>query len=99
MALISLAIDYKNTKNIKAEIAAVQPDGVNCYFDNTCGPISDSVFEYLALGARITVCFTSSLQEWEPIPQGPRIKTINYQTGSDKKIFDTQLPGSIYGSN
>ena len=67
------AIDYKNTSDINAEISAACPDGVNCYFDNTCGPISDAVFEHLALGARITVCGTASLQEWEPIPQGPRI--------------------------
>ena len=67
------AIDYKNTSDVNAEISAACPDGVNCYFDNTCGPISDAVFEHLALGARITVCGTASLQEWEPIPQGPRI--------------------------
>jgi len=67
------AIDYKNASDINAEISAACPDGVNCYFDNTCGPISDAVFEHLALGARITVCGTASLQEWEPIPQGPRI--------------------------
>jgi NADPH-dependent curcumin reductase CurA len=67
------AIDYKNASDINAEISAACPDGVNCYFDNTCGPISDAVFEHLVLGARITVCGTASLQEWEPIPQGPRI--------------------------
>jgi NADPH-dependent curcumin reductase CurA len=45
----NVAIDYKNTKDIKAEIAAACPDGVNCYFDNTCGIISDAVFEHLAI--------------------------------------------------
>ncbi len=67
------AIDYKNSPDIKAELRDACPDGVDIYFDNTCGPISDAVFEHLALGARITVCGTAALQEWDPIPSGPRV--------------------------
>jgi len=67
------AIDYKNTDDIAAELRAVCPGGVDVYFDNTCGPISDAVFGQLALGARITICGTASLQEWDPIPVGPRV--------------------------
>ena len=67
------AIDYRNTTDLGAALSAACPDGVNVYFDNTCGPISDAVFERLALHARITVCETASLQAWEPIPVGPRV--------------------------
>jgi NADPH-dependent curcumin reductase CurA len=67
------AIDYQNTNDLGVELSAVCPDGVDVYFDNTCGPISDAVFERLALHARITVCGTASLQEWDPIPMGPRV--------------------------
>ena len=67
------AIDYQNTNDLGGELSAACPDGVNVYFDNTCGPISDAVFERLALYARITVCGTASLQEWAPIPMGPRV--------------------------
>ena len=67
------AIDYKNSSDIGAEIAAACPSGVDVYFDNTCGPISDAVFRHLACGARITVCGTTSIQEWDPLPIGPRI--------------------------
>lgn len=67
------AIDYQNTNDLDGELSAACPDGVNVYFDNTCGPISDAVFERLALHARITVCGTASLQEWDPIPMGPRV--------------------------
>lgn len=67
------AIDYKYTPDLDAELAAACPDGVDVYFDNTCGPISDAVFRHLAIGARITVCGTASLQEWDPIPLGPRV--------------------------
>ena len=67
------AIDYKNSADIGAELAAACPSGIDVYFDNTCGPISDAVFRHLALGARITVCGTASIQEWDPLPTGPRI--------------------------
>lgn len=67
------AIDYRNTPDLGAELSAACPDGVDVYFDNTCGPVSDAVFERLALHARITVCGTASLQEWDPIPTGPRV--------------------------
>ncbi|MBY8977055.1 NADP-dependent oxidoreductase [Rhodobacteraceae bacterium NNCM2] len=48
-------------------------DGVDCYFDNTCGPISDAVMQHLAKGARITICGTAALTDWDPIPVGPRV--------------------------
>ena len=67
------AIDYKNTPDLSAALAAACPDGVDVYFDNTSGPISDAVFGRLAIGARITICGTASIQEWEPLPVGPRV--------------------------
>ena len=66
------AIDYRNDD--VAEAAGVAcPDGVDCYFDNTCGPISDAVMTHLALGARITICGTAAITDWDPLPIGPRV--------------------------
>jgi len=67
------AIDYKHCPDIAVELAKLCPDGIDMYFDNTCGPISDAVFENLALHARIVVCGTASIQEWDPLPLGPRV--------------------------
>lgn len=67
------AIDYKRVRDIQADIRDRCSTGVDVYFDNTCGPISDAVFENLALGARITVCGTAAIQEWQPLPIGPRV--------------------------
>lgn len=67
------AIDYKNTTDLADALSTACPDGVDVYFDNTCGPISDAVFRRLALGARIAVCGTASIQEWDPLPVGPRV--------------------------
>ncbi|MEO1458175.1 MAG: NADP-dependent oxidoreductase, partial [Pseudomonadota bacterium] len=40
---------------------------------NTCGPISDAVMTRLATGARITICGTAAITEWDPLPVGPRV--------------------------
>lgn len=66
------AIDYKS-EDVAQSIAAACPDGVDCYFDNTCGPISDAVMTQLAIGARITICGTAAVTEWDPLPVGPRV--------------------------
>ncbi|MEX0286116.1 MAG: NADP-dependent oxidoreductase [Paracoccaceae bacterium] len=66
------AIDYKS-EDVAAAVAEACPDGVNCYFDNTCGPISDAVMTKLAIGARIAICGTAAITEWDPLPVGPRV--------------------------
>lgn len=66
------AISYK-TEDVGQRVREIMPEGVDCYFDNTCGPISDAVMTNLAKGARITICGTASLVDWDPIPQGPRV--------------------------
>ncbi len=67
------AIDYKGAADLAGEIGAACPNGVDVYFDNTCGPISDAVMTQLNVGARITVCGTAALSTWDPIPEGPRV--------------------------
>ncbi|WP_424969805.1 NADP-dependent oxidoreductase [Dinoroseobacter sp. S76] len=66
------AIDYKS-EDVEAALARHCPGGVDCYFDNTCGPISDAVMGRLAQGARITICGTAAVTEWDPVPMGPRV--------------------------
>jgi NADPH-dependent curcumin reductase CurA len=67
------AIDYKGEDDIAARLREHCPDGVNVYFDNTCGTISDAVCENLAQGARIAICGTAAIQQWDPLPTGPRV--------------------------
>ena len=66
------AIDYR-TEDIAEAVGAACPDGVDCYFDNTCGSISDAVMTRLAQGARIAICGTAALTDWDLIPTGPRV--------------------------
>ncbi|MFM6832111.1 MAG: NADP-dependent oxidoreductase [Novosphingobium sp.] len=67
------AIDYR-TEDVGARVAALCPEGVDIYFDNTAGAISDAVMPHLAQKARVVVCGTASYDRWEPWPEGPRVE-------------------------
>jgi hypothetical protein len=67
------AIDYK-TDNVDSALAAACPEGVDVYYDNTAGTISDEVLKHLRVGARVVICGTASIANWEPIPEGPRVE-------------------------
>ena len=63
------AIDYK-----QGGLAAACPEGVDVYYDNTAGPISDTVHAQLRVGARVVICGTASVASWDPFPLGPRVE-------------------------
>jgi NADPH-dependent curcumin reductase len=67
------ALDYK-VEGLAAAIGAACPDGINVYFDNTAGAISDAVYPRLAENARVVVCGTASIPSWDPWPAGPRVE-------------------------
>jgi NADPH-dependent curcumin reductase CurA len=67
------AIDY-NSDQFEQELANACPQGIDVYFDNTGGRISDAVIKHLNVGARIVICGTASIGSWEPVPLGPRIE-------------------------
>lgn len=54
-------VDYRNTDNLVDALSIACPQGIDVYFDNTAGPILDAVLQNLAVGARITLCGTTSL--------------------------------------
>ena len=66
-------LDYKND-NLANTLTEACPKGVDIYFDNTGGPISDEVIQRLNVGARIIICGTASISNWNPVPHGPRIE-------------------------
>jgi NADPH-dependent curcumin reductase CurA len=68
-----VAIDYR-TGDLDAQVAEACPNGVDVYFDNTAGEISDAVMKNLAVGARVVICGTASVASWSPAPLGPRVE-------------------------
>ena len=67
------ALDYK-AGDLAATLKAACPRGIDVYFDNTAGAISDTVIQQIAIGARIVICGTASIASWEPWPMGPRVE-------------------------
>lgn len=68
-----VALDYK-AADFAQQLAAACAGGVDVYYDNTAGPISDAVMSHLNVGARVVVCGTASVASWDPAPQGPRVE-------------------------
>jgi NADPH-dependent curcumin reductase CurA len=66
-------VDYKADKLVET-LAVACPRGIDVYFDNTAGAISDAVLQQLAVGARVVICGTASVASWDPPPTGPRVE-------------------------
>jgi NADPH-dependent curcumin reductase CurA len=69
-------INYKTTSDMNTAIADLSPNGVDVYFDNVGGSISDAVIQNLNFHARITLCGQISLYNSIEIPMGPRIQPM-----------------------
>lgn len=67
------AVDYKSAEFV-GKLAEATTQGVDVYYDNTAGPITDAVLPRINKGARIVVCGTASLSSWDPWPSGPRVE-------------------------
>ena len=65
------AINYRGA-DLAAALEAAAPNGVNVYYDNTGGPILDTVLRRMAIGGRIVQCGTAATPSWSPLPSGPR---------------------------
>ncbi len=73
------AINYK-TDNLESALDATCPDGVDVYFDNVGGDITDAVLERINTGARISVCGQISqynLEEPELAARNLRLLIVN----------------------
>lgn len=67
------AVDYKRAGFVDALTAACA-QGVDVYYDNTGGDITDAVLPLVNKRARIVVCGTASVASWDPWPSGPRVE-------------------------
>lgn len=67
------AVDYR-AATFADELARAVGNGVDVYFDNTSGPITDAVLPHLAKRARVVICGTASVASWDPWPQGARVE-------------------------
>lgn len=62
-------INYNTTKDLSAAIAEVAPNGIDVYFDNVGGPISDAVLFHINKFSRTINCGAISLYNATEIPK------------------------------
>jgi NADPH-dependent curcumin reductase CurA len=70
------AINYKTSKNILKTISDACPNGVDIYFDNVGGEISDGVLMNINKFARIIICGAISQYNETRIQTGPRLQSL-----------------------
>jgi len=67
-----VGINYKQTDDYNAALAEAAPGGVDAYFDNVGGEITDAVFRQLNVDARVAVCGQIDQYNATELPTGPR---------------------------
>jgi len=70
------AINYKTTTYVNKAIGTICNDGVDIYFDNVGGRISDEVISNLNVQSRVAVCGYISLYNNTDIELGPRLQPM-----------------------
>jgi hypothetical protein len=70
------AINYKTSPDLRRELKAACPRGVDVYFDNVGGAISDAVMSLINKGARAVICGQISLYNLETVDVGPRVQPL-----------------------
>ncbi|HTS76474.1 MAG TPA: NADP-dependent oxidoreductase [Bryobacteraceae bacterium] len=70
------AFNYKTTGNYSAKLKELCPNGIDVYFDNVGGQITDAVFGLLNVGARISICGQISQYNNSKPEMGPRLLSM-----------------------
>jgi hypothetical protein len=66
------AFNYKTTKNYVEKLKELCPKGIDVYFDNVGGAVTDAVIPLLNTGARMAICGQISQYNQEKPEPGPR---------------------------
>lgn len=67
------AFNYKRFNRYGHKLDELCPEGVDCYFDNTGGPLTDEVFPRLRRFARVAVCGQIDQYNDRQAARGPRL--------------------------
>jgi NADPH-dependent curcumin reductase CurA len=67
------AFNYKTSKDYRTTLEELCPDGIDVYFDNVGGPLSDAALTLINPKARISLCGQISQYNDEKPEMGPRL--------------------------
>ena len=70
------AINYRVTDGLGARIKEACPNGIDVYFDNVGGVISDAVMQNMNDRSRVVLCGQIALYNAKEAPVGPRIQPL-----------------------
>ena len=90
------AINYK-TENVKTALEQACPNGIDIYYENVGGEITDAVYPLLNKFARIPVCGAISAYNSEEADIGPRVQTHLIKTSALMKGFTVGDYASRFG--
>jgi NADPH:quinone reductase len=68
--------NYKTTSDYGAKLKELCPKGIDCYFDNVGGAITDAVFPLMNTFGRISICGQISQYNLEKPELGPRLLSL-----------------------
>ncbi|MDN3620213.1 NADP-dependent oxidoreductase [Polaribacter undariae] len=93
-------INYNTNKDINAEIKKLAPNGVDIYFDNVGGPISDAVLFNINRFARIIICGAISVYNETETPKSVSVqpflvKNSALMQGFIVSNYADKFPGAI----
>jgi NADPH-dependent curcumin reductase CurA len=66
-------VDYKDEKDLDAALRAACPHGIDVYFDNVGGEVSDAVLRNINFFGRVALCGSISQYNATTPPMGPRL--------------------------
>ncbi|HWX39739.1 MAG TPA: NADP-dependent oxidoreductase [Blastocatellia bacterium] len=67
------AFNYKTVKDYREKLQELCPAGIDVYFDNVGGALTDAVFTLINPGARVSICGQISQYNLEKLGMGPRM--------------------------
>jgi NADPH-dependent curcumin reductase CurA len=93
------AFNYKTTTDYGAKVKELCPNGVDVYFDNVGGPITDAVLFNINVHARVSVCGQISQYNVEKPEPGPRLLglLIVYRAKLEGFLVTDYAPGFAEG--
>src|SRR5690606_38603100 len=81
------AINYNNTENMVDAISEAAPDGVDIYFDNVGGNISEAVLLNINQFARLIICGAISLYNEAELPKSISVQPFILKNSALMKGF------------
>ncbi len=95
------AINYKTSRNLKADLAKACPNGIDVYFDNVGGEISDAVLFNINKYARLVICGAIAIYNETAMPQSMSvqsflIKNSALMQGFIVSDFASEFPKAIH---